>query len=82
MACGIPVVATESAGTRDIVRDAVDGLLVERHEPAAVAAALERVLGDTAVRQAMSGRARETASKLEMLGVAAHYTRVLNEAWA
>jgi len=82
MACGIPVVATESAGTRDIVRDAVDGLLVERHEPAAVAAAFERVLGDTAVRQAMSGRARETASKFALPGVAAHYTRVLNEAWA
>ena len=41
MACGVPVVATAFAGTRDIVRDGVDGLLVERHEPAAVAAALD-----------------------------------------
>ncbi len=30
MACGVPVVATGSPGTREIVDDGVDGLLVER----------------------------------------------------
>src|SRR5438552_18353157 len=50
MACGVPVVATRSSGTADIVRENVDGLLVDRHEPAAVAAALERVLGDERFR--------------------------------
>src|SRR5258707_6683666 len=46
MACGVPVVATRSAGTSEIVRDGVDGVLVDRHEPSAVADALERVLLD------------------------------------
>ena len=31
MACGVPVVATASPGTRDIVSHGVDGLLVEAH---------------------------------------------------
>ena len=34
MACGVPVVATSSPGTREIVADGLDGLLVDRHEPA------------------------------------------------
>ncbi|PYQ90485.1 MAG: glycosyl transferase, partial [Acidobacteria bacterium] len=46
MACGVPVVATTSAGTREIVTVGIDGLLVDRHQPEAVAAALERVLVD------------------------------------
>jgi glycosyltransferase involved in cell wall biosynthesis len=35
MACGVPVVATTSPGTREIVNDGVDGLLVDVHEPGA-----------------------------------------------
>ena len=31
MACGVPVVATASAGTRDIVQHGIDGLLVDVH---------------------------------------------------
>jgi len=42
MACGVPVVATSSPGTREIVSVGDDGLLVERHEPAAVARVCER----------------------------------------
>ena len=44
MACGVPVVATASSGTREIVAHDVNGLLVERHEPDAVADALADVL--------------------------------------
>ena len=62
MACGVPVVATRSSGTSDIVRDGVDGLLVDRHEPAAVAAALERVLADEPL-QAPPGRRRRAIER-------------------
>src|SRR5262245_552890 len=51
MACGVPVVATSSPGTREIIRDGVDGVLVDAHEPAALAAALERLLRDDALRR-------------------------------
>ena len=82
MACGVPVVATRSSGTSDIVRDGVDGVLVDRHEPAAMAAALERVLGDTAVREAMARHARQTVLKFALPVVAANYTVLFEEVWA
>ena len=82
MACGVPVVATSSPGTREIVSVGGDGLLVERHEPAAVAAALEHVLSDGALRQRMSATARHDAERFGVPSVAAAYERVLTEVMA
>ena len=73
MACGVPVVATASAGTRDIVRDGHDGVLVENHDAASVAAALERLLGDTALRSRFGAAAREGAKRFALHEVAAQY---------
>ena len=46
MACGIPVVASRVGGLQTTVRDGVTGLLVPAHDPAALAGALDRLLGD------------------------------------
>jgi glycosyltransferase involved in cell wall biosynthesis len=46
MATGIPVVATDVGGVRDIVRDGDTGLLVEPEDADALAAAIVRVLDD------------------------------------
>jgi glycosyltransferase involved in cell wall biosynthesis len=82
MACGVPVVATSSPGTRDIVSAGAGGFLVERHEPAAVAAALEQVLGDADLRRRMSETARLHAERYRTESVALAYDRVLTEALA
>jgi glycosyltransferase involved in cell wall biosynthesis len=82
MACGVPVVATSSPGTRDIVTHGADGLLVEAHEPAALAAALERVLGDPALRERMSKEARRRAQAFALPTIAEAYGRVLAEVMA
>jgi len=82
MACGVPVVATSSAGTRDIVHDGVDGLLVDRHEPAAVAAALERVLTDETLHRRLAAGALSTAQRFAVAAIALEYDRVLSEALA
>jgi phosphatidylinositol alpha-mannosyltransferase len=55
MAAGVPVVASDIAGYREVVRDGVDGLLVPPGDAAALAAAVRRVLGDPA----LAGRLRE-----------------------
>jgi glycosyltransferase involved in cell wall biosynthesis len=82
MACGVPVVATSSPGTRDIVSSGVDGLLVERHEPAAVAEALARVLTDGDLRTRMIETARRNVERYRIESVALTYDRVLTEALA
>jgi glycosyltransferase involved in cell wall biosynthesis len=82
MACGVPVVATSSPGTRDIVTSGADGLLVERHEPDAVAAALGQILGDAALRCRMVEAARRTAERYRIEAIAGNYDRVLTAALA
>ncbi len=78
MACGVPVVATSSPGTRDIVTDGVDGLLVERHEPAAIAAALAKILGQPPLREQLATAARQKAQCYGAESVARAYDRALS----
>jgi glycosyltransferase involved in cell wall biosynthesis len=82
MACGVPVVATTSPGTTEIVADGVDGLLVEHHDAMSFAAALERVLTDRSLRQRLSEAARRKAQQFALGTVAADYSRVFEEALA
>lgn len=60
MACGLPVVATDVAGMEDVLEggEASGGLLVPRADPAALAAALGRLLDDPALSRALGARAR------------------------
>jgi glycosyltransferase involved in cell wall biosynthesis len=61
MACGVPLVATTAGALPEVVgRDGETGLMVRPGDPTALAAALERALGDAALRErlAVAGRAR------------------------
>jgi glycosyltransferase involved in cell wall biosynthesis len=82
MACGVPVVATSSPGTREIVGVEHDGLLVDRHEPEAMAAALERVLTDHALRQRLAAGARASAARFTLPTIAAAYDGLLRQVLA
>ena len=59
MAAGRPVVATRVGGVPDLVEDGLTGLIVERRDPAALAAALRRLLEDAELREAMGARGAE-----------------------
>ena len=63
MAAGLPVVASRIAGYDEVVRDDVDGILVPPDDPAALAGAVTRILGDPALagRLGRAGRERSTA---------------------
>src|ERR1041384_7186336 len=73
MACGVPVVVTSSPGTLEIIRPGTDGLLIDRHEPDAVAAALERVLCDAPLRQRLAAGGRDSAKRFAPAAIAAAY---------
>jgi glycosyltransferase involved in cell wall biosynthesis len=62
-ACGTPVVAADSPGLRDSVRDQRTGLLVPFGDTERLAAALVRVLGDRALRQSLGAAGIEWASR-------------------
>jgi phosphatidylinositol alpha-mannosyltransferase len=63
MAAGVPVVASDIAGYREVVRRDVDGLLVPPRDPVALASAAGPVLDDAALsdRLRAAGRARAEA---------------------
>jgi glycosyltransferase involved in cell wall biosynthesis len=58
MATGLPVVATEVSGTRDVVEHERSGLLVKPGTPAELAAAIGRVLGDRGLAASLGAAAR------------------------
>jgi phosphatidylinositol alpha-mannosyltransferase len=60
MAAGLPVVATDIPGYREVVTDGVEGLLVPPRDPEALAAGLVRVLQEPGLgrRLGEAGRAR------------------------
>ncbi|MEE9217590.1 MAG: glycosyltransferase family 4 protein [Acidobacteriota bacterium] len=59
---GTPVIGTRSGGTPEIVRDGENGLLVDRGDAAALAAALERMLADKALRERFAASQRRLST--------------------
>ena len=64
MAASRPVVATRVGGTPELVLPGKTGLLVERSDPDALAAALLSLLGDDALRTALGAAGRQRLESL------------------
>jgi glycosyltransferase involved in cell wall biosynthesis len=56
-ACGLPIVGIAEAGIRETVRDGFNGLLIE-DGPTAMAAAIERILGDPVYGRTLGANGR------------------------
>jgi phosphatidylinositol alpha-mannosyltransferase len=71
MAAGVPIVASDIDGYRDVMEDGLQGVLVRPEESAALAAALVSLLRDPARRGAMGARGREKVQRYSWRVVAA-----------
>ncbi len=81
-AAGTPVVASDIAGYRDVVRDGVDGLLTPRGDARALAEALRVLALDPGRRARMAAAARERAERFAWPHVAAEVLEVYEQALA
>jgi phosphatidylinositol alpha-mannosyltransferase len=68
-ASGTPVVASDIAGYREVVRDGTDGMLVRAGDPAALGEALHALAMDPARRARMGVAARERAERYDWSNV-------------
>jgi phosphatidylinositol alpha-mannosyltransferase len=81
-AAGTPVVASDIAGYRDVVSDGVDGLLIPRADPTALAETLRDLALDPERTAAMGGAAAGSAERYAWPKVAAQVTEVYEDARA
>ena len=81
MACGTPVVASRVGGLPATVHDDENGYLIPWREPAAFAAKIDALLGDTALRDRLSRGALATAADYQWAGVATSLDVLYSRLW-
>lgn len=63
MACGLPIVATDAGGTRDIVKDGINGFLVNVDDEEGMKEALVKLIDNKMLRKSYSVKSREIAEQ-------------------
>jgi glycosyltransferase involved in cell wall biosynthesis len=63
MASGVPVVSTRISGIPELITDGIDGLLVNPHDPGALADAIGRVLLDPSFGEWLGRAARKRVER-------------------
>jgi len=64
MASGLPIVATETGGVKDVIRQRKNGILIPIRSPRALAAALAELLEAHELRETLGRNARSDATEL------------------
>ena len=78
MAAGLPVIATDCAGgVRELIRDGDNGVLVPPGDEPALAAAIERLMSDAALRHRLGDKAREVLERFGETSVMACWEELL-----
>jgi glycosyltransferase involved in cell wall biosynthesis len=81
MAAGVPVLATDVPGSREVIEDGLNGRLVAAADVEALAAAMIELLADPSVAGQMAARGRETVRQsYNIEAVARRYDRIYQEA--
>lgn len=73
LASGLPIIATVTGGTEELVSDGENGLYIEKESPADIALKLEVLLSDEELRKKMGEMSRARAEKMSWGSVAKQY---------
>lgn len=80
LAYGLPAVSFDcDSGPRDILRDQVDGLLVPAGDVGALAAALDRLMGNAELRASFAARAIEVRERFSMERIAGLWLTLIED---
>ncbi len=77
MASGLPVVASRSGGITDIIRDGENGLLAPERDEKQLAAHINRLIRDPALRRTLSQASLETAARFDYSVIAEKYCHMI-----
>ena len=80
MAAGVAVVASDIDGYRNVATESDHALLVPPNDPAALAEALTRVLGDQSLRRKLVEGGRRRAEEFSMAKLAERYEQLYRDA--
>jgi len=80
MACGLPVVSFACpCGPRDVIKDGVDGFLVEKDNVKKLAEKICYLIENEAVRKEMGRKARVNAERFKIESVMKQWTALFDE---
>jgi len=80
MAAGLPVVATDISGSRDIIKSGSNGVLVGLSDHRQLAEAIVTILGDENMRRSMGAEGKQTAQNYHWSEIARKYLEVYQAA--
>ena len=77
MANGLPIVTTVASGT--MVNDGIEGLIVPERNGAAIASAIEAIVGNRALRASMSNASFDAADQYSDKACGSEFIKIINE---